>query len=156
MAKNLYITFDRGRDDVVGPTFGPFDLVQQTYEYLRVHGDDVHEHLAAYNHVAGEWFILDGEHAGEFYSDFHVFASEDKHVTRPDHNCEHGKSTFGVGNADDDVEMRWNAEKSDWECTGRKFVGTTWTEVPRCPECGEYNEHAGEPTCEACKIKKEM
>jgi hypothetical protein len=33
---SLFVRFERGRDNVVGPTMGPFPFVQLTYEELRI------------------------------------------------------------------------------------------------------------------------
>ncbi len=57
---NLYVRFERGRDDIIGPTFGPYDFVQLTYEDLRVEvGDDSEIVLAQFIHSDQEWRIND-------------------------------------------------------------------------------------------------
>lgn len=55
--KKTYVRFERGRDDIVGPTFGPYDFVQLTYRYLRAvteGGQDIL--LGHYNASDNEWW----------------------------------------------------------------------------------------------------
>ena len=108
---SVFIRFERGRDDVVGPTLGPFEWVQQTYQDLRVSPDG--ETLAQWVGNAGEWFIIDGEHAEEFYSDFVIY---DRDTAEPfgEHCCVNGKRTVG----DDGVTEQW-WDGDAWAPTGR-------------------------------------
>jgi hypothetical protein len=61
-----FIKFERGRDGVVGPTLGPYEYVQITYNSLRLPNDvDL-----AYLNADGDWEIIDGgEFDGAHYSD---------------------------------------------------------------------------------------
>ncbi len=57
---NLYVRFERGRDDIIGPTFGPYDFAQLTYDELRVDvGDDSDIVLARFSMDDQEWRIND-------------------------------------------------------------------------------------------------
>lgn len=137
MPGNLYIRFDRGRDDVSGPVFGPYEYVQQTYQDLRISPDG--ETLAQWFAPAGEWFIVDGgEHNDEFYSDYVVFAS-DEAPSAGDHNCEAGRLT--VGGEAGDMEQRWDNAAGTWVATGR-----TWND-----ETGQWSaESATSARCGIC------
>lgn len=112
----VYIRFERGRDDVTGPVFGPFEWVQQTYRELRSSPDG--EPFAYWNEKAGEWFILNGPHEDEFYSDFIVLTS-DKIETDEEHNCAAGKITYGNAGK----EERWSHESESWVTIGEKVDG---------------------------------
>lgn len=124
----LFVRFDRGRDSVWGPTFGPFEYVQQTYTTLRVSPDgDIF--LAQLIVDAGEWFIFDGfGHDDEFYSDFTVFSSteEEEKNANADHVCESARVTIGNDGA---TEQRWDHEKKVWVPTGRVWDSSkgAWT-----------------------------
>ena len=50
----FYVTFSRGRDEVVGPTIGPFESVNIFYDTLRVApgGDEV-----ARMRRDGDWYL---------------------------------------------------------------------------------------------------
>ena len=54
---DLYVRFERGRDDIIGPTFGPYEFVQLTYDQLRVGAEG--ETLAAFYGEDQEW-VIDG------------------------------------------------------------------------------------------------
>ena len=75
MKTGTFVRFERGRDGIVGPTFGPFPFVQITYETLRV-GPDGDEF--AYLHKDGDWYLTD-EHtpvalrSTEGYSDIIIY-----------------------------------------------------------------------------------
>lgn len=53
-----YVRFERGRDDVIGPTFGPFDYVQLTYAGLRI-PDDGRDPEIAFIEKDGDWHLTD-------------------------------------------------------------------------------------------------
>ena len=53
--QGTYIRFERGRDGITGPTFGPFDWVQMTYETLRVSPDG--KPLATFLNHKGDWLF---------------------------------------------------------------------------------------------------
>lgn len=82
----IYVHFSRPRHEVEGPTFGPFDFVQQTYEGLRYGPDGAN---LAFIHD-GEWFIgetrepipdskwanIGARSNGEPFSDFTIYAGQ--------------------------------------------------------------------------------
>lgn len=54
----------------VGPIFGPFEYVENTYQWMRV---DDGEHLAVWNNKLGDWVIVDdGPFSGSSYSDITI------------------------------------------------------------------------------------
>jgi len=111
-----FVRFERGRNDVMGPTFGPFEFLQQTYEELRISPDG--ETLAYWDEGANEWFLNQkaGIHQGEFYSDFVVYTAskaektEDTHPGSTGHDCAAGRVTHN----DQGVKERWDTEKRKW------------------------------------------
>lgn len=113
-----WVRFERGRDDVIGPTFGPYDWAQLTYSSLRVSdaasGGLIEDgELAAWLEDAGEWFLSDesGEHEGEFYSDVVIFCGERKEPYGV-HDCDAARTTVqGSGE-----QVRW--EGGRWAPTG--------------------------------------
>lgn len=121
MSDKVFVRFERGRDEVTGPTFGPFEWFQQTYQDLRVSPDG--DPLAEWNEKAGEWFIIKGEHEGEFYSDFIVYSS-DKAEIDDDHDCAAGKVTTTVVGGKE-LEQKWNHEEGKWVLTGRVWDQVT-------------------------------
>lgn len=136
-----WVRFERVRDDVMGPTFGPFRWVQLTYQTLHVDfGPDGEENasLAYWDHVANEWFLEEaaGEHEGEFYSDVVVFRGRSDDDPAPgDHDCHAARHTvdpeaFGY-------EVRWDEEARHWARTGRRWISGEgrWAEAnpPRAP-----------------------
>ena len=52
----LYVHFERGRHDTDGPTFGPFEFVQMTYNMLRITDGET---LAYHDAETDEWSIGD-------------------------------------------------------------------------------------------------
>ena len=75
----VYVRFERGRDDVVGPTLGPYEYVQVTYQLLR---NDQGREIAVYD--GDDWNLVDFvvhedgkielvKKPGEFYSDFIIY-----------------------------------------------------------------------------------
>lgn len=82
----VYVRFERGRDGIVGPTFGPFPFAQVTYSTLRVgpDGDDL-----AYLNDDGDWELRIGTSAplqlwtGTIYfSDFIVYEADNPQEAR--------------------------------------------------------------------------
>lgn len=69
MAK-VFVRFERGRDDVIGPTYGPYDFVQVTYTELRTSPDG--EALATYDN--GDWNLVDAERDETVFSDFIIYS----------------------------------------------------------------------------------
>lgn len=67
------LRFERGRDGVIGPTYGPYDYVQITYTIIRIPGDrDI-----AFRELKGDWIVCDGgPNDGCHYSDIIIY--EDK------------------------------------------------------------------------------
>lgn len=66
----IELRFERGRDDVMGPTYGPYEFIQFTYGNLRIPED---RDLAFRNNV-GDWEICDGgPHDGCHYSDVIIY-----------------------------------------------------------------------------------
>lgn len=55
----VYVRFERGRDNVIGPTFGPFPFVQVTYNVVR-YGPEGKD-LAYLSHLNDDWEINDWE-----------------------------------------------------------------------------------------------
>ena len=113
---SVFVRFERGRDDVWGPTFGPFEWVQQTYRELRTAPEGAI--LAVWHSKAGEWFIVDGPHKDEFFSDFIVFdAPPDEDLTEDlkAHDCAASKVTVDGG----DQEVRWDEQSGNYVPTGR-------------------------------------
>jgi hypothetical protein len=54
----IYVRFERGRDDIIGPTFGPYDFVQLTYEDFRAATQDGRDiRLGYYDQGNDEWLI---------------------------------------------------------------------------------------------------
>lgn len=89
-----FIRFERGRDDVIGPTFGPFEYVQFVLGQLTaqpIRGpqrllEDLAQHMAC-----GDWVLGDDafEHRGEYYSDMIIFQGGDvPEMLDPKHSCE--------------------------------------------------------------------
>lgn len=87
----LWVQFERGRDDVVGPTLGPFDWVQVTYRGLRVAPDG--EHIAMMGvdddwflapereEIGNGWLTVGPDENSEPFSDFVVFTKlEEPHA----------------------------------------------------------------------------
>lgn len=57
---DVYIRFERGMDEIVGPTFGPYELAQITYNSLRVVSLSHEATLADFSRaLGGEWWISD-------------------------------------------------------------------------------------------------
>lgn len=129
-----WVRFERGRDDVTGPTFGPFAWVQQTYLGLHVDkapatGEENAE-LASFDVDAGEWFLTEaaGEHEGEFYSDFVVFCDFQGVADRlEDHDCRAARHTMDP--QDSAREVRWDDASRSWVRTGRRWLSDRghWT-----------------------------
>ena len=65
------IRFERGRDCVIGPTFGPYEFVQVTYALLR---DDKDNDIACQYARDDDWTLIE---SGEKYSDFIIEAVEE-------------------------------------------------------------------------------
>ena len=71
-----WVRFERGRDDIIGPTFGPYDYVQLTYGTLRIspNGDDL---AVKYN---GDWHVIPEhqpeEGSGRHYSDVIIYGAD--------------------------------------------------------------------------------
>ena len=56
---DIYVHFERGRDDADGPTFGPFrGFVQLTYSALR---DSIGDEIAYHDRDSDEWTLWDRE-----------------------------------------------------------------------------------------------
>lgn len=78
---NLYVRFERGRDEVIGPTLGPFDWIQVTYNTL-VRAPD--GELLAELGKDGDWHLnkdettpIDSvERIAEPFSDFVIYHSD--------------------------------------------------------------------------------
>ena len=70
---DIFVRFERGRDDIIGPTYGPYPYVQVTYSVLRA-GDDDNE--LAFRREDGDWQLIDTERDETIFSDFIVFSSE--------------------------------------------------------------------------------
>ena len=69
-----FVRFERGRDDVIGPTFGPFEFLQITYGELR----DDQDRTLAYLHEDGDWHLGAGfarEGFSNYFSDFILYNS---------------------------------------------------------------------------------
>lgn len=96
---SVFIAFWRGRDNIEGPVFGPFDYVEATYEEIRVSPDG--NFTVAYL-SDGEWRLGPdtGPFAGGIYSDFVVSSSNvtswtDDDVARArNHYDEDGNFTY--------------------------------------------------------------
>ena len=83
---NLYVRFERGRDDIIGPTFGPYDFVQLTYDELRVEaGDEADIALAEFIDEDQEWRINEQAQASELKAGRADFLC---------HNAEHGSTSW--------------------------------------------------------------
>lgn len=72
--RGTYIRFERSRDDIIGPTYGPYEFVQITYDYVRAWQDGVETELAHYN--GGDWHLMDKERDETVFSDFIVYGLE--------------------------------------------------------------------------------
>jgi hypothetical protein len=118
MSDLVFVRFERGRDEVMGPTFGPYEFFQQTYGEFRVSPDG--EPLACWSEKAGEWFIISGEHEGEFYSDFIVYSADKPDGESEHHDCAAGKVTSTISEGCD-TEQKWDDEKEEWVPTGRMW-----------------------------------
>lgn len=72
----VFIRFERGRDDVIGPTYGPYDFVQVTYSVIRADRDGEEIELAFYNGPDGDWHLTDNERDETIFSDFVIYGIE--------------------------------------------------------------------------------
>lgn len=119
-----WVRFERGRNDVMGPTFGPFAWVQHTYQDLTVDvgpNGEANATLAYWDADAVEWFLdrAAGEHEGEFYSDVIVFCGRpDGRVELAGHDCREARHTLDPHDAN--YEVRWDEPGRRWARTGRR------------------------------------
>lgn len=65
----VFIRFERGRDGIVGPTYGPYDFVQITYGLVRASIDGQETELAAHSQFDDDWTLLDHERDDTVFSD---------------------------------------------------------------------------------------
>ena len=65
-----YIRFERIRDGITGPQFGPFAFVQLTYDELRIGPNG--EPFARFDQKYVHWFLYNGDE--EPYSDVIVWS----------------------------------------------------------------------------------
>ena len=76
----VYIRFERGRDGIIGPTYGPYDFVQGTYTLIRagrtVNGDYEETELATYDRQDEDWVLVDKEAEEVVFSDYIVYSDE--------------------------------------------------------------------------------
>ncbi len=86
-----FVRFERGRDDVTGPTFGPYEYVQITYETVTAQpldeGMPLLTELAFLMKGKGDdWELGDdaGEHRGEVYSDVILFSAPARDALKDD------------------------------------------------------------------------
>ena len=73
----VYVSFERGRDNLLGPSYGPFEYVQFTYREIRTPGDKI---LAVMSEE-DDW-VLTGdfpleENAPRIFSDVIIRSAED-------------------------------------------------------------------------------
>jgi hypothetical protein len=99
-----YIRFERGRDGVIGPTFGPFDFVQLTYDELRVGRDG--EPFALFDQTKGDWFIRYYEGTAkawgadtrkEPWSDIIIWGENSESNAQSEHQIKRNKTMPGSG-----------------------------------------------------------
>ena len=67
-----WVRFERGRDGVIGPTYGPYPFVQLTYTILRAgpNGGDI-----AVMQADGDWILSDAEREDRVFSDAIIYDS---------------------------------------------------------------------------------
>lgn len=71
---SVYIRFERGRDDVIGPTYGPYDFIQVTYGLVRASRNGEETELAtADKQDDGDWVLVDSERNETVFSDFIIY-----------------------------------------------------------------------------------
>jgi hypothetical protein len=70
---NLYVRFERGRDGIIGPTYGPYDFIQVTYDILRATTPDGTEAEIAY-HGPDDWVLVDDEREDREFSDYIIYS----------------------------------------------------------------------------------
>ena len=70
-----WIRFERGRDGVIGPTYGPYDFIQVTYDLVRASRDDNETELAMHGRIDGDWYLIDKKkHPETVFSDMIVWS----------------------------------------------------------------------------------
>jgi hypothetical protein len=72
----VFVRFERGRDCVIGPTYGPYQWVQVTYSELRASAadDDNGELVLANFDTDGDWHLTDTERDETVFSDYIIYA----------------------------------------------------------------------------------
>ena len=67
-----FIRFERGRDDIIGPTYGPYDFVQITYALIRASRDGEETELAYFGRDR-DWHLKDKEAPEQVFSDAIIY-----------------------------------------------------------------------------------